>query len=288
METLKRDYSVDALAGILIIYMVLVHVFQLMGIYSGKLLYNMQFLNFYVPYFFYKSGMFFNKKSTAEVIRHGGGKFLIPFLKYSILGHGVYCICLLIGRDYNWIHYVLTPIKALLFSGSVPGNPPTWFLLSLLVARIMANYLLYHCSRFVLLLIICLCFCLGWAYYAFHVTKPDYLLNITTGLGFFLMGYMMKQWQYRKEVFFLCVIVYAIFSVFCFTSVEMRHNLLERGVYILWPITCLAGIVAISNCLRLLPIQSSNPLVFVGKHSMQLLVWHFPIIFLIYTLVKNL
>ncbi len=39
----QRDVAMDAIAGLLIVYMVLVHLFQYMGIYSGKVLFYMLF-----------------------------------------------------------------------------------------------------------------------------------------------------------------------------------------------------------------------------------------------------
>lgn len=117
-------------------------------------------------------------------------------------------------------------------------------------------------------------------------TRGKYLLNITTGLGFFLMGYLMKNIQYRKGVFLLCGILYIALCIFFLSSVEMRHNLLERGQYLFWPITCLAGIVTINNGMRFLQLQSSNIMVGAGRHSMQLLVWHFPILLFIYTIYQ--
>lgn len=39
--------------------------------------------------------------------------------------------------DTNWVHYVLTPIKQILLSGSLAGNLPLWFLPSLLAVQLI-------------------------------------------------------------------------------------------------------------------------------------------------------
>ena len=282
---MKRDFAVDAIAGLLIVYMILVHLLQQVGIYSGKVLYYMQFLNFYIPWFFYKSGMFYHGTDSKKLI--GGGKNLLRlFAQFSVVGYVVYIFVIWINNDYNWIHYILTPIKSLLLSGSVPGNEPLWFLLSLFIVRIIGCRIVSQSSLNKIIGVVFLCFSLSWMYYIYHIMKPDYLLNITSGLGFFLIGYLMRNNQYKRSIFFICIVIYFTLCVFLFTSVEMRHNLLERGIFFLWPITCLTGIVSINNIFRLVPQSFLKPLAYAGKHSVQLLVWHYPLILLLFHINK--
>lgn len=122
---LKRNNSLDAVGGVLILYMITVHLFQLIGIYHDCVLWWMQFLNFYVPWFFFKAGSFFRGGQTGkDVIAVSEKKLIKPFVIYSIIGYLVYVVCIYIQGDRNWIHFVLTPIKSLLLTGSISGNPP--------------------------------------------------------------------------------------------------------------------------------------------------------------------
>jgi hypothetical protein len=124
---------------------------------------------------------------------------------------------------------------------------------SLYIVRVINSKVISYCSSSKIIGVVCLCFLLSWGYYIFNVLKPDYLVNITTGLGFFLMGYFMRNIQYRRDIFSFFIVIYLLLFLFYFTSVEMRHNLLERGNCIMWPMPCLMGIVSINNILRVTP-----------------------------------
>ena len=70
----KRQRYIDALSGLLIINMILGHCIQLADC-SDIPLYNwMNALSFFMPWFFFKSGMFYREKSLKETI-YGGAKW---------------------------------------------------------------------------------------------------------------------------------------------------------------------------------------------------------------------
>lgn len=68
----KRDSSLDCVAGILIIYMVLVHIFQWSRMNNILSSYWMQPLSFFMFWFFYKSGMFYKERKCIEILLGGG------------------------------------------------------------------------------------------------------------------------------------------------------------------------------------------------------------------------
>lgn len=269
----------DFIAGILILYMIMVHLSQNIGIYNGRVLFYMQFLNFYMPWFFYKGGQYFKINEFKNLFAYGTKRLIYPYIKYSIIGYLVYCVCLLLKGDYNWIHYILTPIKSFLLSGSIPGNEPLWFLLTLFVVRLFAYYIIKW-ERFLLFFII-LCFLLGFTMNILHIYKPDYFLNTITGLGFFLTGYKFRNCKYATNITLLCFGTYLLLYVFCFSSVEMRHNILERGHYLLWPLCCIVGIRFVNGFAYNVRFNKYNLIVIIGRNSLLFLVWHWPIIQLI-------
>lgn len=63
---MNRDNSIDAVAGVLIIYMILVHVFQCLGVYKGDLQHYMWYLAFYMPWFFFKEECFLILKNGKK------------------------------------------------------------------------------------------------------------------------------------------------------------------------------------------------------------------------------
>ena len=67
----KRDSSLDCVAGILIIYMVLVHIFQWSGMNNILSSCWMQPLSFFMFWFFYKSGVFYKERKPVEVLLGG-------------------------------------------------------------------------------------------------------------------------------------------------------------------------------------------------------------------------
>lgn len=275
-----RDNGMDFISGILILYMVLVHLFQFIDIYKGNILYYMQFLNFYMPWFFYKGGKYFKRANTKSIHSIGLKRLIYPYVRYSLIGYLVYCLCLFIKGDYNLIHYLFTPIKSFLLTGSIPGNNPLWFLLTLYFIRILANKIAEYNNITVYTCVI-VCFLLGFIMNYFKIYKPDYMLNVTTGLGFFLIGYKTGNITIRKYIGLLFILCYIILWLVSFSSVEMRHNILERGEYLLWPICSIIGIFSINFIVSNLNFSKSNTFVQIGCNSMIFLVWHWPIIQLI-------
>ena len=286
MSTSKRDNSLDAIAGILILYMVAVHSLMRFELYGGDVKYCMYLLTFYMPWFFYKAGMLWHVKNFNQVVGGGNKRLLKPFVTYSIIGYLVYVISLVVVGDYNWIHYTLTPVKSLLLSGSVSGNEPLWFLLSLFIVRIIGNETIGRFKNCGKIAIAFLCVILGWGFNAFGIFKPDWMLNITTGYAFFLLGHLLRKVQYARYVFPLSAILYVTAWFTCFASVEMRHNLLECGIYPVWPIVCIVGMVLINNLFKRIPLSDRNPLVGIGRNSLTILVWHYPILQLFYIITQ--
>lgn len=69
----KRQRHIDAISGLLIINMILGHCIQMADCRDIPLYSWMDSLSFFMPWFFFKSGMFYREKSLNETI-HGGGK----------------------------------------------------------------------------------------------------------------------------------------------------------------------------------------------------------------------
>ena len=69
---MKRNPIIDNIAGILIIYMIVIHVCQWCGIKDIVSSIYMQPLSFFMFWFFYKSGMFYKEKTCKEILLGGG------------------------------------------------------------------------------------------------------------------------------------------------------------------------------------------------------------------------
>lgn len=265
-ESLPRLAGIDAVAGIMILNMIVGHChgfpFQI-------------YLSFFMPWFFFKSGMFYRHQSTKECIKKSAKKLLYPFVTFTIVGCIVhFCITLLQG-DYNWIHYTLTPIKELILAGTTCGNQPLWFLVSLFIVKVIYSVADNH-IRYPILVVIpsiivaCLLYYLG-------NPLPDYFCNGSAGLAFYAIGYALSKKQYFIPIAVLSIIVYLSFAIWGITVVDMRGNSLRQGTYVLWFVISTAGCVTFNSIFSYIPYRFKI-LTWVGKNAMILYVTHWMII----------
>lgn len=135
----KRILYLDSVGGLLLIYMIMGHCFQWakMADIFDKYAY---WLGFFMPWFFFKGGMFYKPKSFHEEIKSGYKRLIVPFIWFSIIGTIILWIKLLILNGSLTLKEMFYPIKVLLIQGSVPGNLALWFLPSLFVVRLISNY----------------------------------------------------------------------------------------------------------------------------------------------------
>lgn len=86
---------------------------------------------------------------------------------------------------------VLFPVRQLVLNGSITGNLPLWFLLTLFICRILLN-LIGKTKGWVL----ALCLLSLVAAFLMHLANfdhPYYLANTMTGLTFMCLGYIVKK-----------------------------------------------------------------------------------------------
>lgn len=268
-----RDNSIDAVAGILIINMILRHTIQRTGMTTLYLYEFTQYFSFIIPWFFFKGGMFFKPCSIKESIAKGWKHLVIPFLKYSLLGHLFICILFYMEGDMNWIHYLLTPLKEIVLGGAVFGNLPLWFLLSFFVVRVLAN-LCFKNLKMVFIAFIS-CYAISNVLFYSGFKEPFWVSNICFGLAFYSLGYIIRQAQYKIPIVFLAFCIYAYFGISGLTIVDMRSNHLIRGIYAIYPLWALSGIVLMNNIFKHIRIK---PIEHIGKDSMDYYVYHWIVI----------
>ena len=134
----KRFNYIDAIAGIMIIWMILGHCTT----FSHYRLPFREFLSFYMPWFFYKSGMFFKARNQKDLLQKDLRKYIKPFIVYSLVGYVVWCVCGLIDGSQSFLSCVWRPVKSFYKSGCVVGNGALWFLLTLFITRFIGNMLI--------------------------------------------------------------------------------------------------------------------------------------------------
>lgn len=285
LEKGQRDTSLDMISGLLIIHMILGHCFQRAGAIDSWFYRQMEYLYFFMPWFFYKNGMFYHPLSLKQTAFGGIKRLLKPFVLYSFIGHILYCLKILIDGDKNWIHFVLTPIKEIVWGGACQGNIPLWFLLSLFVVRIIAFFLFR--TKELVLTFMTIGIVIPTLLYYFDIKTPLYFANIFLGLFYFLSGSILREVQYQKNVAFIGIFSYFLFCILGLTVVDMRSNTLEKGSYLLHPVAGLCGIITINNISKWLNFNFKW-LLKIGKNSMNYYVTHWICISIILLLANNL
>lgn len=131
----KRIYYLDSVSAILLIHMIVGHCCQWSQTYTYYISWT-YWLNFFMPWFFFKAGMFFKRRPLAEEFHKSFNRLLIPYIYFTILGTFILWIKLIANHELTF-RSILSPAASILKSGSAPGNLALWFLLSLFCVRII-------------------------------------------------------------------------------------------------------------------------------------------------------
>lgn len=275
-----RERYIDTVAGIMILVMVLGHYTTLSG---STIDLHLEYLGFFMPWFFYKSGLFFKEKRIKDSLIADAKKLLWPFITFTFLGWILNCVHLYLRNDYNIVHYILTPPKELLLGATTAGNEPLWFLVTLFIVKNICNVASVYKipSNFVLLI----SFLLSVSLFYSKLNMPDYIANSCTGLYFYVIGREMKVLNNAGGLISngIVILAYVCILFFAMPLVDMRVNSLVQGNYLLWfvyaPCACYAINLLVKHIHYSFPILS-----WIGKNSMVLYVTHW-LIFLIISII---
>ena len=274
----KRIDYLDQVAGILICYMMLMHILLWKKIPLENDSLWLEPLKFFMFWFFFKSGMFYKQKTTKDCVIRGGKKLLYPFIIFSLLGYIIHTIVIYMSGDRNWMHYLLTPIKELLLGGSIGGNDVLWFLTSLFMVQFLHNELMkqkvqipYIAIGGIIVAFLC---------HLIHIEKPAYLANVSIGISLYTLGYLWKEKQFYKKYASMAIILYLGIMMICPSHIDLRTNTLYgNSIYILAILFSISGCIVINNFFRYLPkLKFIN---YIGKNSMLYYVTHMLILELV-------
>lgn len=244
------------------------------------------FLTFSMPWFFYKSGMFF--KGSGNGLGRDVRKLLLPYLKWTAAGFAVYLLMMAIDGTFTFNDCLLKPLDTLWIYGYIPLDVPLWFVLSLFAVKALARCtarLKIHPAAVA---------AIGFAVaFGLHIADnpriPVWLANIPMGLGFFFLGHLLSRHEGKAWIFIPCTIGYIAFIMSDTPVVGLHRNVHLGGNYYLWPLFSICGIVAFNNLCRWIGLalertglKKFRPVSFIGRNSILLLVSHafvyFPIL----------
>lgn len=204
---IKREKYIDVVAGFMIAVVIFHHCKHFSHFQCPFLYY---FIGFTMPWFFYKSGMFFTPKQQSTLMKKDANKLLHSFFFYSFVGWVVWSACGLIDGSLMIKDCIIKPIKLFFHCGCFLGNRALWFLLSLFIVRECANIMLKKMPPTVLSAI---CFLLAFTLYAFGWYRYSWWFgNIFSGMCFFGFGYWLKG--KNNTILIMLSIVFLSFVVF--------------------------------------------------------------------------
>ena len=200
---MERDKAIDSVAGIMITYMVFTHVCQHFG-YEHSVIYMTleHIFYFFMPWFFFKAGMFFKVEDNKVILNKSYNRLIRPFILFSLIGHICFCIvCYLQG---NLHMSTLVPYYSLLMQGSIPGNLPLWFLLTLFLCRII--FIFFAKNDITVYWIALASLLLAFGLHLIDFKQPFYIANTVTGVFFMSFGYIYIRQMKITPPFCFCVL----------------------------------------------------------------------------------
>ena len=85
-----RNVSLDSVCGLMTGYMIFGHIWSLCGMSSTEFTDAIgSVLSFFMPWFFFKSGLFFRPCNFTSLIKKDFRRLLIPFVVFSTIGWSV-------------------------------------------------------------------------------------------------------------------------------------------------------------------------------------------------------
>ena len=300
MEGIKRRSYIDVVAGLMILWMVIDHCrfYSGMSIPLIKSIPLENLLGFYMPWFYYKSGLFFSEKNQKELIQKDASKLLRYYIVYSFIGWQVWCICGYLDQSLHSTDFLFIPIYSFIKKGAITGNGPLWFLISLFCTRQVSNIILKKklpppVVAIFSFLIAYMLYVIGWYKYSW------WFGNIFSGIFFFLIGYSLKNKENNRVIIVISVLVYAIilgaYVLGHITDIPLLYFLANKmiaGDYLLFFPYALACITITNNVFRLIEKRWGLNFFlyaeYIGKHSMNVYTTHMILLTIVLCLISNL
>lgn len=275
MKTTRLDY-LDAIAGLLIVRMILGHLFQCCLLTETETYWWMNTVfSFFMPWFFYKSGMLFvisvgvNDCNSIFYIKLRGRKILLPWLSFSLLSLAVVLVVLVIKGDTSLVHYI-APIKSLFMFGAISTNLPLWFLLTLFIVYVLNFFITKYKVNRIVVAVACVALAALFQYVGFKY--PATITSSLLGLSFYQLGYLLKKKQFDRKFIIAISVIGIVPMCVCPSVTDVCTNSNKYGLYVIWYIYSLAAIVLINNLFKSIKYYSFPVLRYIGRNAITFLV----------------
>lgn len=255
-----RDYSFDIVAAILMVVVVFHHAGVLVsGPYSV-----MHVFNFFMPWFFFKAGMFHKSdEKLKKMIEKTFFRLFIP-LCFCITTTALIRFCVGTSIDYS----LKGVIGFLLYANSV-----IWFVVALIIVRILFTVLPKEKT-----LVVCYC--------AISFLLSDIINNndlkiwliikeIPMALFYYALGFLLKEFRVDKySAIVLLALTYFLFIVLIPSKVDMKMEYVMFGNFEIAVIGNIVGILLINAIAK--KVERFIPMFFIaiGRESLVYYILH--------------
>jgi hypothetical protein len=280
METKKgnRQFGLDIMAGIIILYVIICHMRMVGGTTPdfGLVL----FLS--MPWFYFKSGMFFKDKDIKDLLKADYKKLLSPYIAFIVIGWVVFVILSILKGTFTPYDAFLKPLIQLGLLGSCSGNWPLWFLLTLFGIKFVYTVLNKIFNNSVLGKVCIGSFGLAIAFIMCYlgISKFVYIASISLGLFFYMLGDLLRTKQYSIPLFIVSTIIYLALAIGIPSHIGFQRNVLVNGNYFACVIASAAGCIFFNNVLNRL-FTKDNFFAKFGRESITYYVCHFPVVLIL-------
>lgn len=285
--TVGRVQWIDAAKGIGIALIVIGHVWSMT---KPSLAYQIIY-GFHVPLFFLLAGLTFNpdRESTTGALARKARTLLIPYLCFGLLGYCVYAAGYLLAetaglRLQGFSYGLLQPLLGLAYGSLGDGrlaNSPIWFLTGLFSAFVMIRLIHAGLHRPVFrVLAIGAIFLLG-LWIGPRWTLPWSMAPAMLALPFMAAGMTLRQTNPLSRLDGRARIA-ALLATAAITAaaplnghMQLGHGLVGNPVlYLVFATAGSATVLLFSQ----LPLALNRSFATIGRHSLEILVWHMLII----------
>lgn len=270
MKTRSRD--IDAVAGLMVLTMVYCHIqveYDGLGVYRY---WNVLF-HFFMPWFFFKAGMFHKiQEGFFVTAKKSSKRLLVPFLFFSAIGYLIVGLLYYLQHNLH-VNFIWSPITYLWKGGFILGNEPLWFLLSLFGVKTIYSLFLKNIS---IECISTIGIVLAYVLYCFKLDLPLWCGNISLGLFFYGVGYRLRYLQFSWIFGTISLFLFATIAIINPSRIALVWNT-STGNYFLANLASICGCISINFLFRNLKIEWKW-LSFIGENSIILLVTHMIII----------
>ena len=242
------------------------------------------YLSFFMPWFFYKSGQFFEKRPIKESLTKDARKLLLTFVIWSAIGYVMFLLFGVLNHSLTLKGATYSIARGLFLTGKVPINEPLWFLLTLFGVRFIANTILPNrhsqYSWLSIMAIVIVGYVIAYLAYRFnHPLLPYWVANGASGLAFFALGYGLRNYEIKWWIVVPCILVYILCCFVGFPMVDMIFNKLLAGEYLLWIPVAFCGIVTFNALCRFIYKHVRiRPIEIAGQNAMNIYVTHILIV----------